>query len=89
MKRNPDFLLRNVAGSDVVVPVGRATLDFPGMITLNETGRVLWELLETEQTVASLTAALTEEYEVTAQQAEKDVLIFLEKLRPTGALIEG
>lgn len=88
MIRNPNFLLRNVAGSNVVVPVGKAALEFSGMITLNETGAVLWELLETEQTVASLTAGITEQYEVTAQQAEADVLAFLNKLRPTGALIE-
>ena len=88
MRRNPDFLLRNVAGSNVVVPVGRATIDFPGMITLNETGAVLWERLETEQTVESLTAAITETYEVTREQAQADVLAFLNKLRPTGALIE-
>lgn len=88
MRRNPEFLLRNVAGSDVVVPVGKATLEFSGMITLNETGALLWELLETEQTVASLTAGITDQYEVTATQAEADVQIFLNKLRPTGALIE-
>lgn len=88
MRRNPEFLLRNVAGSDVVVPVGKATLEFSGMITLNETGALLWELLETEQTVASLTAGITDRYEVTAAQAEADVQVFLNKLRPTGALIE-
>lgn len=88
MRRNPEFLLRNVAGSDVVVPVGKATLEFSGMITLNETGALLWELLETEQTVASLTAGITDRYEVTAAQAEADVQAFLNKLRPTGALIE-
>ena len=89
MRRNPEFLLRNVAGSNVVVPVGKATLEFSGMITLNETGALLWELLETEQTVASLTAGITDRYEVTAAQAEADVLVFLDKLRPSGALIEG
>lgn len=88
MKRNPEFLLRNVAGANVVVPVGRATVAFTGMITLNETGCLLWQMLEMEQTVASLVDALTEQYEVAAVQAQKDVEAFLEKLRATGALIE-
>ena len=88
MKRNSDFLLREVAGTVVVVPVGAAATAFPGMITMNPTGAFLWEQLETEQTVESLTAALLENYEVTEEKAGEDVRSFVEKLRPTGAITE-
>lgn len=89
MKRNPDFLLREVAGSLVVVPIGEAIEGFAGMITLNPTGAYLWELLETEQTVESLTEALVARYEVEAEQAKKDVEGFVAKLIPTGAIREN
>ena len=89
MKRNPDFLLRDVADTMVVVPVGAATASFPGMITLNETGAYIWELLETEQTVDTLTAALTERYEVTDEKARADVQAFVNRLIPTGAILES
>lgn len=88
MKRNPEFLLRRVAGTIVVVPVGKATADFPGMITLNETGAYLWEQLEQDQTVESLTAALTQAYEVDEQLARRDVTAFVERLQPTGAILD-
>ena len=88
MKRNADFLLRQVAGSQVLVPVGAATKRFPGMIRVNPTGCYLWELLETEQTRESLAMALQERYEVTLEQAAKDVDAFVEKLLPTGAIVE-
>lgn len=88
MKRNPEFLLREVAGSLVAVPVGAATVAFPGMITLNGTGAYLWELLETEQTVESLAAALVARYEVTDQVAQADVRAFVARLIPTGAILE-
>ena len=39
MKGNKDFLLREVADSLVLVPVGEAARRFPGMIRLNETGQ--------------------------------------------------
>ena len=87
MKQNPDFLLREVADSLVLVPVGEATKTFPGMITMNPTGKFLWELLAQEQTAETLTAAILERYEVTEEVAAKDVATFLEKLTSAGAVI--
>jgi len=87
MKGNKDFLLREVADSLVLVPVGEAARRFPGMIRLNETGRLLWELLEREQTPESLTEALLSRFEVSREQAGADVEAFLERLRPTGAIL--
>lgn len=46
MKIKSDYLLRKVADSYVVVPVGKATVDFNGMINLNETGAFLWQQLQ-------------------------------------------
>lgn len=87
MKRSSDFLLRDVAGTLVIVPVGAAVSAFPGMITLNATGAYIWELLESEQTVQSLADALVARYQVSAEKASADVEAFLERLKPTGALI--
>lgn len=87
MKRSSDFLLRDVAGALVIVPVGAAIAGFPGMITINATGAYLWELLETEQTVETLTDALVARYEVAYETAKTDVEAFVKKLKPTGALV--
>ncbi len=88
MKRNPDYLLRSVAQSKVVVPVGKAAVAFPGMVNLNETGAFLWELLETEQTVVSLAAALEKEYGISNERAVEDVENFLLGLLKIGAVQE-
>ena len=87
MKRNPNFLLRDVAGTLVIVPVGDAVSAFPGMMTLNATGAYIWELLEQEQTLQTLADALAERYEVSREDALADAEAFVEKLRPTGAVI--
>lgn len=87
MKRSSDFLLRDVAGTLVIVPVGAAVSSFPGMITLNATGAYLWELLETEQTVESLVEALSLRYEVDEVKARADVEAFVERLKSTGAVV--
>ena len=88
MIRNPSYLLREVAGSLVLVPVGEATREFPGMITVNATSAYLWECLATEQTKESLVAALLSRYDVTEAQAEADVEQFLKTLLLIGAVTE-
>ena len=88
MRRNPDFLLQNVAGTRVIVPVGEAVTSFPGMITVNETGSFIWQLLETEQTIQDVADALVAQYEVTQEQAMADVEAFFAELKPTGALLD-
>lgn len=87
MIRNQNFLLRCVANTWVLMPVGTAVLDFPGMIKLNEAGCFLWNLLETEQTKEALIQELADSYEVTPQQAAEDLETFLEPLLLTGAVI--
>ena len=88
MHRNSEFILRQVAGKFVVVPLGQAAEAFRGMITLNNTGKFLWDLLETEQTEESLADALVATYGITKEHALGAVEKFLEPLYPTGACIK-
>jgi hypothetical protein len=86
MKVKEGFVLRSVAGSNVVVPVGAASVDFNGMITLNDSGAFLWRELEKGADVDSLTAALLREYEVDEPTARKCAEDFTEKLLDAGCL---
>ncbi len=81
MKLKDGFVLRSVGGHSIVVPVGAQTVDFNCMITLNETGAFLWQLLQEERTAQELTQALLGEYEVEPAIAEADVARFIEKLQ--------
>ena len=81
MKINENFVLRQIADTWVVLPLGDTTLDFNGMMTLNETGSLLWTLLERGCEASDLVDALLDEYDVTREQAEADVEEFLNKLR--------
>ena len=88
MKRNPNFLLREVAGKQVVVPVGEAAVKFAGMITLNGVGAYLWQKMETEQTLDALAEALTQQYAVSLEMAKADVEAFVKSLAQTGAILD-
>ena len=80
MKLREGFILRQVAGENVVLSVS-ADVDLNGMITLNDTGCTLWKRLEQEATLEDLTAALLAEYEVDAQTAQAAAAQFVEKLK--------
>ena len=80
MKLKDGFLLRNVAGQAVVLPMG-GTLDLNMMITLNETGAFLWEHMQQETNEAALVQALLGEYDVDEATAAKSVDAFVKKLR--------
>lgn len=81
MKIKKDFLLRTVAGQNVVVPTGNNVVNFNAAITLNETAAFLWEQLEKGCDEAELLKELTEKYEVTEEIAKRDIAVFLNVLK--------
>lgn len=80
MKIKEGFILREVAGSYLVVAVGKAVKEFGGVVNLNETGAFLWKLLEKSSTESEMVDALLSEYDVDRDTAEKDVKAFTDKL---------
>lgn len=84
MKIKKDFLLRQVAETWVIMPIGKEMLDFNGMITLNETGALLWQKLQEGENLEGLVAALMAEYDVSAEEARIDAAAFCRKLLDAG-----
>ena len=88
MKIKENFILRKIAGDDVVVPIGENIADFNGVITLNETAALLWKELETGSTREELKASLCKEYDVPEEKAYKDIDKFVNILKEHG-ILEG
>ena len=87
MKIRDTFMLSDVAGMPVVVPLG-AESTFRNMIKLNESGKFLWEKLQNEVSREELVQALLEKYGIDRELALSDLDSFLESLRAFGALEE-
>ncbi|WP_294387016.1 PqqD family protein [uncultured Ruminococcus sp.] len=81
MKIKDDFALRKVADSYVVVPVNSLTLDFNGVINLNETGAFLFEQLQIGIEKEELVEKMLDEYDVTREKASADIDLFINKLK--------
>lgn len=81
MKIKENYLLRQVADNWVVLPVGDATINFNGMISLNETGALLWKELEQGADMESLVSILTDKYGINKDLAIRDIERFVHNLR--------
>ena len=88
MKIKDGFMLRSVAGKNIVVAVGAASLDFDGLISLNETGTFLWKTLEDGADFDTLTEKLLSEYDIDEETAKSDISAFLEKVKEADLIIE-
>ena len=86
MRVKENFMLRKIADSYVVVPVGRQTLDFNGIINLNETGAFLFELLQKGASRDELVEKLLAEYEVERDRAQADVDKFIQSVKDADVL---
>ena len=81
MKIKSGFIKRDVAGKTMVVATGELSKKFKGMITLNETGKFIWELLEKETTKEEIIEKMLEVFEgVDRATVERDVTVFINKL---------
>ena len=80
LKLDKEYVLRQIGDDYVIVPVGKAALDFNGMITVNETGAFLWEQLVKGTSKEGLLQTLLETYEVIQEEAERDIDEFLDVL---------
>ena len=86
MKLKEGFVLRQVADNWVVLPVGQASVNFNGMLSLNESGALLWRALENGGDRDALADALLAEYEVEREEALADVEAFLTALTKAGCI---
>ena len=84
MKIKNGFVMREVGGANVVVPVGEMSKAFHGMINLNETGAFLWKFFSQEHTLDEGVAALLGEYDVDEVIARIEVEKFLETIERHG-----
>ena len=86
MKIKNGFILRQVAGSYLVISAGGDSVDFNGMITVNETGAFLWEKLTDGASEQELLDAMLAEYEIDAETANADIKEFVKLLEDNDLL---
>ncbi len=87
MRVTDQLTLRQIAGEHILIPVGEFANSFRGIMSLNGSGLLLWELLQQDRTEEELVAAVLDAYDVDAQTAAKDVGEFLTMLEQAKVLL--
>ena len=88
LKISSDFILREVAGENIIIPTGQAALQFNGIIAVNEVGLSIWQILQQGATFEELVAQITEEYDVDDESARADAAEFVGHLAEHGFLMK-
>lgn len=86
MKIKKGFVAKEIAGQHVVVALGAASKIFNGIIKLNDSGKLIWDMLAEGAEQEQIVDALLSEYEVDRDTAERDVNNFIEQLKGANIL---
>ena len=86
MRINKEYVLREIAGDYIIIPVGATALEFNGLITVYEVGVTLWNMLQEEVTMEDLVQGVLAEYDVQEEVAREDIQEFLNELVKGGIL---
>jgi len=88
-KKDDSIVYRKIADECIMVPIRQNVGDLESIYTLNETAARIWELIDGKVKVRKIKERIVEEFEVTPEEAEKDIIEHLQQLEEIKAVIEG
>lgn len=81
MKIKDGFILKDVAGSKIVIATGSAKLDFNGVITFNSVGAEIFTMLDGTKSVEEIISHIAAQYGVSEDTVKTDVHKLIDKMR--------
>ena len=81
MRIKQEYQVREVAGENIVILQGRYGADLTRIVTFNDSALLMWnELFGKDFTSQDAAAVLLQNYEVEEATAQKDALLWIDKL---------
>ena len=71
MKTHPDFIFRQIAGENILVPCGESAKRL--LINMNSTAAFIWQNLNDAKDLDELTARVVDNFEIDEETARRDV----------------
>ena len=87
--KSDSIVSRKIADEFILVPIRQNVGDLESIYTLNETAARIWELIDGKIKVREIKERIVEEFEVTPEEAEKDITEHLRQLEEIKAITEG
>lgn len=86
MKVNKDFVLREIAGESILVPLGQQTMQMDGIINLNPVAAVIWSALSENPDQEYVLQEILEHFDIDEVQVRKDLQEFIDEMKVAGML---
>ena len=85
-EKDPSIVHRNIAGEAILVPIRSHVADLESIYTLDEVAARIWELIDGQRKVEEIRDAIVEEYAVSPDVAEADLVEFIQQLEAIGGV---
>jgi ppGpp synthetase/RelA/SpoT-type nucleotidyltranferase len=79
-RKSDSIVFRKIGDEFILVPIRQNVGDLDSIFTLNETAARIWELIDGERSLHEIKNTMTEEFDVTPAEAEKDLIEHLQQL---------
>lgn len=86
MKKKNEFILRNMIDEFVLIPVGKTTEKFNGIMTLTDTGAFIYEHIESAASFEELVEMILNQYDVDKETAIQDAVLFINQMLKLGII---
>ena len=87
-RKNENFVFRQIDDETILVPIKNNVGDMGSIYNLNEVGAYVWGHLDGEKTLFDIKNMVVEEFEVSLEDAECDLMEFVDKLEEIEAVLE-
>ena len=81
MKIKDGYILKDVAGAKIVIATGAQRLNFNGVMTFNEVGAVVFNMLDGTNSVQDIATKISEDYDVPFERVQTDVENLIKKMK--------
>lgn len=88
MKLKYEFAVRTICGESVAVAIGEGSREYHNIISLNETARDIFKLIQEGNDEDAIVAAMLKEYDVTEDKLRPEVQALISKLKEEGLIVE-
>ena len=85
-RQDDSIVSRKIEDEVILVPIRQNVADLESIYTLSEVGAYIWEQIDGRRTTAELPPLIVEEFEVSEEEAQKDLKEFIEQLSAIGAI---
>ena len=85
-RHHDSIVSRRIEDEVILVPIRRNVADLESIYVLSEVGAHIWEQIDGRRTTAEILPLILEEFEVSEEEAQKDLTEFMQQLRSIGAI---